>query len=248
MKQILALIFSLTTFFVYCQTDTSKIIGTYSDGITKLELKADGTFGLNTPDYVFPYTFKDYQTSGKWVCSEREVTLNPGKVPRTPILTLAEKTINNADSIEIKINYQTEEYENEISVKKENVEFDLMTLYLNKDKNYVHLVHSPKNRICAFSPKVKRQHMLDSTNTVKLPLQKIEKIGVYTYGFDTKKELTPQNSNSNYFEITILQPIDKERTPRNKKVIIKGKNAFFYEKDGKVLTSELLLNPLKRVD
>jgi hypothetical protein len=247
MKQILTFIFSLTTLYVYCQTDTSKIIGTYSDDITKLELKADGTFGLSTPDYVFPYTFKNYQTTGKWVSSDKEIVLNPDKTPRTPILTLIEKTIDNADSIEIKIIYQTEEYQNEVSVKKEHTDFDLLTLYLNRDKNYIHLVHSPIIRICAFAPKVKRQQVLDSSNTIKLPLQKIEKFGVYTYGFDSKKELVPQNKTSNYFEITILQPIDKERTPRNKKIILKGNKAFFYESKGGVVTNGLL-TPLKKTE
>lgn len=247
MKQIFTIIFSLTALSVYCQTDTSKIIGIYSNDITKLILKADGTFSLNTPDYVFPYTFKNYQTSGKWVCLDKEVILNPDKTPRTPVLTLTERTIENVDSIEIKINYQTEEYENEVSVKKEKTDFDLMTLYLNKDKNYIHLVHSPRIRICAFTPKVKRQHILDSSNTIKLPLQKLEKIGVYTYGFDTKKELVPQSKTSNYFEITILQPVDKERTPRNKKIIFKGNKVFFYENKGDVITTGLL-TPLKKIE
>jgi len=213
--------------------------------MTRLELKADGTFSLSTPDYVFPYAFKKYETSGKWVSSGKEVILNPDKAPRTPILTLVEKKIDKADSIEIKIIYQTREHENEVETRTENFEFDLMTLYLNKAKNYIHLVHAPKNRNCTFAPKVKRQHILDSSNTVRLPLQKLEKIGVYTYGFKTKKELFPQDQHSNYFEITILQPVDKERTPRSKKVIIKGKHAFFYEIHGKVLTSGLL-SPLKK--
>jgi len=247
MKQILTFIFSLTSLYVPCQTDTSKIIGTYSDDFTKLELKLDGTFVLSTPDYVFPYTFKNYQTSGKWVCSDKEVILNPDKTPRTPVLTLIERTIDNADSIEIKINYQTEVYENEVSVKKESIDFDLMTLCINKDKNYIHLVHSPKIRICAFAPKVKRQHLLDSSKTIKLPLQKIEKIGVYTYGFDSKKELVPQNKTSNYFEVTILQPVDIERTPRHKKVIFKGAKVFFYENKGEVVTTGLFI-PLKRTE
>lgn len=248
MKSILTFIFSLITITIYCQTDTSKIAGKYSSGMTKLELKADGTFGLSTPDYIFPYNYKNYETSGNWISSGQEIILNPDKAPRAPILTLTEKKIDNADSIEIKINYQIQEYENEAAVRTEGFKFDLMTLYINKNRNYIHLVHSPKIRYCAFAPKVKRQHILNSSKAVRLPLQKIEKLGVYTYGFDTKKELIPQDKHSNYFEITILQPVDKERTPRSKKVIIRGKNAFFYEKDGKVLTSGLLLNPLKKTD
>jgi hypothetical protein len=169
MKLVLTFIFTLTALAAYCQTDTARIIGTYADDITRLELKADGTFWLNTPDHIFPYTFKSYQTSGKWVYLNKEVILNPDKTPRTPVITLIERTNLNADSIEIKINYQTEEYENEILVKKESADFDLMTLDFNKEKNYIHLVHSPKISRCAFAPKVKRQHILDFSNTIKLP-------------------------------------------------------------------------------
>ncbi|WP_114789191.1 hypothetical protein U0035_06395 [Niabella yanshanensis] len=227
MKYILTFIFSLTTIIIYCQMDNSKIIGNYVSDMTRLELKADGTFSLSAPDYVFPYTFKNYETSGKWVSSGKEVILNPDKVPRTPVLTLTEKKIDNADSIEIKIIYQTREYENEVEVGTEHFKFDLMTLYLNKAKNYIHLVHAPKNRNCTFARKVKRQHILDSSSTVRFPVQNIEKIGIYTYGFKTKKELIPRDPHSSYFEIIIVQPVDKERTPRSKKVIIKGKHAFF---------------------
>ncbi len=248
MKLTTTITLLLTTITSYCQTETLKAIGTYADGITKLELRSDSTFVLNTPDYVFPYTFDNYKTYGKWTFLDKEIILNPNKSPRTPTLSLTEKTISNADSVEIKVNYQTELYENEILNKKEQADFELMTLYLNKSKNYIHLVHSHKIRVCAFAPKVKKQYVLDSSSTIKLPLQKVKKIGIYTYGFDTTRELIPKNENSNYFEITIIQPIDKERTPRNKKVIVKGKNAFFYESNGKVLTSGLLLNPLKRTD
>ncbi len=248
MKIITTIILLFTTIFAYSQTEMLKVIGIYSDGITKLELRIDSTFVLTTPDYVFPYTFDNYQTYGKWTLSDGEVILNPNKSPRTPILFLTEKIINNADFVEIKINYQTELYENEILRKREQADFQIMTLYLNKSKNYIHLVHSPTIRACAFAPKVKKQYVLDSSNTIKLPLQKLNKIGIYTYGLDTTIQLIPKDENSNYFEVTIIQPIDKERMPRNKKVIVKGTNAFFYENNGKVLTSGLLLNQLEKMD
>jgi hypothetical protein len=37
-----------------------------------------------------------------------------------------------------------------------------------------------------------------------------------------------------------VQPVDRERTPRSKKVVVKGKHAFYYERNGKVDTSGLL--------
>jgi hypothetical protein len=88
---------------------------------------------------------------------------------------------------------------------------------------------------------------LISQTQLNCHLQQVEKIGVYTYGFDKRKELVPQNKMSNYFEITIVQPIDKERTPRNKKIIIKKNRAFFYEKNGEAVTTGLLTS-LKKID
>lgn len=82
---------------------------------------------------------------------------------------------------------------------------------------------------------------LDSTNTITIARKDIEKIGVYTYGLIDFVELKTQNPNTDYFEIDIVVPVDKERMPRSKKVIIRGKKAFFYEKNGEVKKS---LNPL----
>ncbi|MGV3586112.1 MAG: hypothetical protein ACO1OF_03850 [Adhaeribacter sp.] len=83
---------------------------------------------------------------------------------------------------------------------------------------------------------------------MRLPKQKVERLGVYTYGFDKPIELTPANPNANYFELVITQPIDKERTPRSKKVIVKNKYAYYYEWTGKIPTSGLWLNGLRRVE
>jgi len=58
-----------------------------------------------------------------------------------------------------------------------------------------------------------------------------------TYGFDRAFELDISDPKSNFIEIDIIQPIDVERSPRNKKVIIKGNTAYFYERNGKVDTS-----------
>jgi hypothetical protein len=81
-----------------------------------------------------------------------------------------------------------------------------------------------------------------------LPKQKVERLGIYTYGFEKRVELSTTNPDANDFAITIVQPIDKERTPRSKQVIIKDKYAYFYELHGKIATSGLLLSGLKRVE
>lgn len=248
LKAITLLFLLFTATAVYCQTSKNKIIGRYSDDITELILNPDSSFELKTPDYVFPYTYKVYQNSGTWTGSGNVLTLNPGNAKRQANLSLTEKVIECNDSIEIKINYLTEVYENEIIVDETPAEFNLLTLYINDPKNYRNLVHAPVNRNCSFSSKVKKQVVTDSLNIIKLPKQRIERLGIYTYGFDKTIELNSVNPNANYFEITIVQPVDKERTPRSKKLIIKGDYAYFYEVNGKIPTSGLLLNGLKRTE
>src|SRR6185295_8884953 len=238
----------LTGITVCCQTAKNKFVGKYSDDISELIIKADSTFELSTPDYVFPYTYKTYQTRGTWIDSGNVLTLNPGKEKRQPGLSLMEKEIKGSDSIQIKINYLTEVYENELLVNKTPADFNLMTLYINNTKNYRHLVHTRTIRVCAFAPRVKHQVVVDSSNIVQLPKQKIQWLGIYTYGFEEKVELVPSNPNANYFEITIVQPVDKERTPRSKKVVIKGNHAYYYELNGRIPTSGVLLDGLKRVE
>jgi hypothetical protein len=235
----------LTTISGYSQTNSSKIIGTYNDGITQLDLRADSTFFLKTPDYVFPYTYKTYDNKGKWTLLNNSVILNPEKQKRTQSLSLMESINNSSDSIEIKINYLIEEYENDTLLKAEKKEFNLMTLYLNRKKNYHQLVREKMRRNCAFAPRIKKQYIIDSTNTIILARKAVDKIGIFTYGFDNFIELIPKNSNSNYFEITIKQQVDISRIPRNKTVIIKGKDAYFYEYNGKVSTT---LNPLRKLN
>lgn len=109
----------LTTISGYSQKNISKIIGTYKDGITQLDLRADSTFYLRTPDYVFPYTYKEYDNEGKWTLLNNSVILNPEKQKRTQSISLIESINNSSDSIEIKINYLIEEYENDTLIKNE---------------------------------------------------------------------------------------------------------------------------------
>lgn len=248
MQNSITLLLLFAGLTAYSQTSKPKLIGKFTDNITELKLNADSTFELKTPDYVFPYTFTVYQNRGIWTHSDNVITLNPNQSKRQPKLLLTEKKIEGIDSIEIKINYFTEVYENEVLVSKTTADFELLTLYLNKPKNYWNLVRSPMRRICAFAPRVKKQKVVDSLSIVRLPGQKVERLGIYTYGFEKPIELITTNPNANYFEIMIAQPIDKERTPRSKQVIIKDKYAYFYELDGRIPTSGLLLSGLKRVD
>jgi hypothetical protein len=236
---ILSLAMSLT---VYCQQNDKRLFGRYIDNISSLTLNADSTFELRTPDPVFSYTFEYYSNTGVWTIDGNVITLNPGKKKRLPQVSLIEKEIEGEDSIQVKINYLLEEYAmDSVLFKKRPFEFDMITLYVNK--TFRTIVHERKVRVCGFAPRVKKQAILDSSGIIKLPKQKIERLAVFSYGFDNDIELHPVNPNANYYEITIVHPVDCDRRPRSKKVIMKGKNAYYYEWRGKVRTS---LIPLTR--
>ena len=243
MKKLVALLLTLFQLTAHGQTN---LIGKYSDGLTQLTINADSTFHLSTPDPVFPNTYTIYQNTGHWASSGNKLILNPGKEKKATTVSVSEKVIENADSIQVKINYTIAEYENGVFIKKIPSTFELMTIYINRSKNYNNIVHHPIRSTCAFAPRVKKQIVADAENSFKLPKQKVEWIGIYSYGFDKEIQLTPADPNANYFEISIIQPIDKNRMPSNKQVIIKGNNAYFYEYKGKIPTSGIL-NRLKRL-
>jgi hypothetical protein len=237
------------TFNIQAQNDISEYVGTYGDWMpngkaltTELELKTDGTFELRTVDNIYPQTFSNYTNKGVWVLKDNEVILNPTLERREPTVEITEKQIGIRDSIEIKINHYNEFYENENLIEKKKTEFDILTFYFNKRRKFRHLTREWYDTgSCAWAPRIKNRVNLDSTNTFRVAKKNIEKIGIYTYGFTDFIELDTKNPNSDYFEIDVIVPIDKERMPRNKKVIIKGNRAYFYEIKGKVKKS---LNPL----
>lgn len=236
----------LLTVHLQAQNKKSEFVGTYGDMIlangefsgTELELKADGTFRLRTTDYVYPQTFKDYTNEGKWILKDGEVILNPDLKRRKPIVNITEKQIGLKDSIKIKLNHYVELYEKQNLIKKQKTEFELLTLYFNKRRKYINLTREWfKEGRCAWAPRIKNRVNLDATNTFKIAKKDIEKIGIYTYGFTDFIELKTEHKKSDYYEIDVLISIDKERMPRNKKVIIKGNRAYFHEIKGKVSKS-----------
>lgn len=235
----------MISLYSHAQNDISKYIGNYGNWIsndeaitTELELKIDGTFKLKTIDPIYPQTFKYYTNEGSWILKDGAVILNPDLKRREPIVTIVEKQIGLRDSIEIKVNHYVEFYENQILIEKKKTKFELLTLYFNKKRKYKHLTREwIKEGRCTWAPRIRNRENLDSTNTFRIIKKDIEKIGVYTYGFTDYIETIIKNKNSDCYEIIIVLPIDKERMPRNKKVIIKGNRAYFFEINGKVKKS-----------
>jgi hypothetical protein len=238
-KKVALLLFCLTTSFSWAQEPKPTWIGTYKDvggsfSITTLTINADSTFTLQTPDPILPYPFVPYRNQGKWIMQNNEIILNPDKTPRLKTIKLIEKQIENQDSITIHINYNVQLFENEQFIETKPFQFDMFSVYVNKSRNYHHLVRHRVVRICGFAPRIKNQIVVDSTNTFKIARTNVKKLGIMTYGFAGYVELNVTDSKSNYYEIQVIQPMDVERMPRSKKVIIAGNTAFFYEANGKV--------------
>ena len=247
---IIALLLSVQT---KAQIDTSSYVGTYGDWMadsealtTQLDLNADGTFKLRAVDHVYPQTFKYFTNKGIWVVKNDEIVLNPNLEKRKPSVKVTERKTGAKDSITIKVNHFNEHYENQILIEKKKAEFDIVTLYFNKKRKYKHLTREGYTTgSCAWAPKIRNRVNLDSTNTFKIPKIGVDKIGVFTYGFTEFLEIFSESKDSDYYEINITVPIDIERMPRSKKVIIKGSKAYFHEIKGKVRKS---LRPLLKKD
>lgn len=244
MKFLFTFILLSISMAVLCQSQKKSITGKYTDETTTLELKADSSFILTTPDFVFPSSTATFTTTGKWKDSARLVILNPGKEKRIPEIKLTERSIAGTDSIHIKINSFTQTFHDELLSNTTAYPFEILMLYVNSHKNYRNLVHKPIRRVCSFAPRIKHQQIIDSSNSIQLPGQQIKQLGIYIYGMDKPVFLQPQNKASNYFEIRIILPLDADRMPRSKKVMIKRKKAFFYEYRGKL---RRILNPLRKI-
>ncbi|MFD0864037.1 hypothetical protein ACFQ1M_17610 [Sungkyunkwania multivorans] len=254
MKQIFYIIISIFAIQLQAQTDSSEYIGTYGDWMlngkaltTELELKKDGTFELRSVDNIYPRTFKDFTNKGTWIAKDDEVILNPTLKKRKPLVKITEKKIGLNDSIEVKVNHYNEYYENGKLIEKKKTAFEILTVYFNKKRKYKHLTREWYDTgSCAWAPIIRNRINLDSTNTFRIAKRDIENIGVYTYGFTDFIEIPTEDKNSDHYEIEVTVPLDRERMPRSKKVIIKGRRAYFYESKGKVKKS---LNPLyKKLD
>lgn len=236
---------------IFGQTINPKFTGNYKDKLsvtstifsTELELNENGTFKLTTPDPVFTDTFCGFENTGNWISRQDTVFLNPDRKPRSKTIQFTEKNTGAKDSVTIRINYFVEYYDDEQVSEKERFDFSMLTICVNKQKKYYHLVRQPKIRSCLFAPKVKNQLVIDSTNTVKVPAKELTKIGVFTYGFDSVEWLEITGKETDFVEISIVQPVDKNRAPANRAVIMKGNRAYYYMRDGKIDKS---LTPLTK--
>lgn len=236
---VLLLLFSFSAFA------KDKVLAVYADGITKLTLYSDSSFLLEQYDPVFPYSNQSFTNKGKWVQSGNKVILNPDKQKMPAIVHVVEKQ-TSADSIRIKVNYRVAWYENGVCTKYEDYPYDMITVCVNnKRKGYHHIVHKKHISHCFYQPNINRQIIVDSNNIISLTKEQVQCLYVKTWGFDDFIKLTTTNPESDYFEINITHPIEINRNPASKVVILKNKAALYYEHKGKV-SSNIFINRLNR--
>lgn len=221
------------------QNADSLVIGKYTDGIgnnfiTALTLRKNGTFYLKTVDPIFSYTHQTFENEGKWIFRNDSVILNPELTKLKTIINLTEKKSNFSDSILIKVNYFVDYFRSDTLLNRQEKQIELMTVCINKRRNYYNLVRKPFGKSCAFAPKVKNQVIIDSTNTFKTKRKDLIKIGVFTDGFDNMEWVQLSDNNSNNIEINVIQQIDVNRTPRNRELIIEGNKIYYYKRNGKL--------------
>jgi len=244
-----ALLYFSLVFSVFAQKASKPIFGTYGEYSTRLTLNLDSTFELIEADPIFPYTFESYTNRGDWEVKGDTVILNPHLEKRLPRVSVREKSVQkDNDSISVTINYYLETYEKNEMSSRTPFYFELLSIYINKKKNYRNIVHVPQYRHCMFSSRLRKQIVIDSTKTFNFPRQDVYKLGVYSYGFEKAIEIKVNNTQANHYEITVIQPVDKERMPRSKKVIIKRRQAYYYEWNGKISSGIFSLSPFERLN
>lgn len=212
--------------------DSDAYSRTYSDAITHLKINSDNTFIISQPDPVFTDSGMRFESKGIWKDEGKDIVLNPHLEKKVPFVSLSEKYLPDADPVLVKINYSITLYEDERLTYSVSSHLHRFTLYLNKEANYLNLVDSKfEHPNCLFDSKIRNAYPIDSMAIARFATpEKVNKIGIKTCGFENYIELIPKDSASNYFEITIIQPVDSDRRPRSKKVRISMSEAYYYER------------------
>ncbi len=229
---------------VAAQSPASLITGTYSDGtgaddaVTELTLRADSTFDLIQNDPVFmtdvPVRF---ESSGRWSATGGDVILNPGKVPLQTEVRLVERIEPATDSITIRINWTVRSFKDEALVNEASRECDMVEVFINKRKNLHTLVRQIRLGTCECDPVGRMNQVLGGpTNTFRIARRRCEWIGLLADGLDSLIWMPVNDVRDNFFEINVLQSIDADRNPRNRKVVIKGNKAYYYTRNGRIDT------------
>ncbi len=212
-----------------------------NDTLTLLSLDKDGGFTLMSYDRSRPGNFEKKYSEGNWSSIRDTVILNPEKQKLIPNVRCFEDIDNQSDSLMFIIDYSVHYYKKENLTDTSKVNFEVLTLYINKKSKPLHLIRLPYYQDFDFSQKHRNKIFINSQNIFKVKKDRVNKIGVFTYGFDEIIWNNLTNSESNIIKINIIHPIDYEFTPRSEKVLIKRGKAYYYKNYGEI---DKCMNPL----
>ena len=235
---------------IIAQELDSKFVGEYSNHNKYpseiLELKKDGTFKYLHGDPHY-FDWNSYTNEGNWIVENNIVILNPDKEPRKLETKIIEYKKDQRDSIIIKINYNARIFHNEKIEYTGEVSLFTFDLYINGKRYFV--TREPLRNYKKIRLRKKRHLTIDSLNTIRIPKSKvksIKKIELLMLEFHKPVTFDNLNMETNFFEINIQYDIEKNREPRQKKVIIKKNKAYLWEYDNKIDTSIFAIKLKKR--
>ncbi|MGD1839919.1 MAG: hypothetical protein ACFB0B_03350 [Thermonemataceae bacterium] len=250
-KQRFVLLLLLVVSYCQAQKTDAELAGAYvykHGPSTILILNKDHTFALRNREKTFIYEYEKYDTKGSWKRNGKTVILNPHLKPRNRSIEVVEKVAYSKDSLYFKINYSEQLYENEQLITEKPVSYGLMTVQYGKGKRYYRLMERPYERRCFHAINIKHQIPLDTDQLFRAlrPEKPFQTLKIRTFAFDRFIPISIKNPEAIYFEINIIQPKDKEGTPRSREVIIKGRRAYIEVYNGKVSTSIITTPLIKR--
>lgn len=229
------------SFAGFCQSNHKTVAGIYSDQLgssTRLVLRKDRSFTLNTVDELFPYTFEMFNNVGTYEIREDSIILNPTRKALRPEVLIETKE-GTSDTLSINLDYQLDHYADTVIQSSEPFNPKMLTIYINKKKNYTHLVQEEQIRSCLFATRIKNQMIVEEHGAIlfsrnsdyfKEPLRRI---GVYSYGFDKIVWFEVAEETSE-ITIRIHQPVEANRMPMSRELIIKGNKLYYYKQEGEV--------------
>ncbi len=238
MKKTILLMLSIMSFGLLCAQE----VKVFSDHFTTLKFYPNGKFQLETTDILFPGKGETHTNEGIWTDTPEGIRLNPHMPERTQYVEFNPIDSAVSDTLELLIDYSRTVYRDNQEIRKDKDDFEIITFFIN-GKSY-NLVRSPVIQHCAFAPGIKNQLIVDESNSVRIPVKRIKKMKVMTTGFDKPRSIELTANQFSRAVISIDIHVDDEQTPRNRLVLVKGKNAYFYQMGGK---PSIFLTPLQKI-
>lgn len=222
------------------------LAGRYSDGFgpgrpfastTELELRQDSTFEISMPDPVFTYRAQRFTSVGRWTMVGDTVELDPELVPLKTTAQAYVIDTTPSDSIWIELRYIVREVSlDRVLVTERPFGFEMVSIYFNGRHDRINVRHEPQRRACLFTPRIKDQLMIGADGTIRVPRRRsLERLGFFTYGMDGIQWCDVPDG-AKMIRLEVVQEVDVDRAPRQRRVVIEGDRAYFHMRNGAIDT------------